>query len=426
MDFEFEDLFDRGVTADSTFNTANTVEEENERTISTDDEDDEKEDEKKKKIMGVFKSNVNCGEKEIPQRVPMYKKGFEDFRSLRTIGEGAYGKVYQVEDKQTKKIYAMKVLKKAHLLKQRAIGCTITEKDILTKIRHPLIIKLYCTFQSSERVGFVMEYINGGQLFYHMRKESLFTEDMARFYAAEIILALEHLHQGHIIHRDLKPENILITARGHVCLTDFGLAKEQVQSDEGASTFCGTLEYMSPEMIKGAKYGKPADFWSVGILIYDMLYGQPPFQSSNRKKLQDMILKKKVLLPSYWQKDTHSIVKDLTNRDPKKRPKIDQIKKHAFFKSINWEKLSRLEIEPPFKPRIEKGELDTSNIDSCYVTKDPAFSPANPIPQSQDDQFRNFTFVRSFNSPTTTPLLSPLTRSTATGVTDQPSPVKLH
>jgi serine/threonine protein kinase len=417
MDFEFEDLFDRGVT-DSTVNTANTVEEDS---LTSSSEDEEEEVQVQKKIVG---GGGDKNEMKTPQKVPMHKKGFDDFWSLRTIGEGAYGKVYQVEDKQTKKIYAMKVLKKAHLLKQRAISCTITERDILTKIRHPLIIKLYCTFQSSERVGFVMEYINGGQLFYHMRKESLFTEDLARFYAAEIVLALEHLHQGHIIHRDLKPENILITSRGHICLTDFGLAKEQVQSDEGASTFCGTLEYMSPEMIKGVKYGKPADFWSVGILLYDMLYGQPPFQSSNRKKLQDMILKKKILLPSYWHKDTHSIVKALTDRDPKKRPKIDQIKKHPFFKTINWEKLSRLEIDPPFKPRIEKGELDTSNIDSCYVTKDPTFSPANPIPQSQDDQFRNFTYVRSYNTPTS-PLLSPLDRSSA-AIPDPVTPVKLH
>jgi len=294
------------------------------------------------------------------------------------------------------------------------VGCTMTERDILTKIRHPLIIKLYCTFQSSDRVGFVMEYINGGQLFYHMRKESLFTEEMARFYAAEIILALEHLHKDHIIHRDLKPENILITARGHICLTDFGLAKEEVQSDEGASTFCGTLEYMAPEMIQGVKYGKPADFWSVGILIYDMLYGQPPFQNKNRKKLQDMILKRKIFMPNYWNHDTQSFIRALTNRDPKKRPKIDQIKKHSYFKSINWEKLYRLEIEPPFKPRIEKGELDVSNVDSFYISKDPTFSPANPITQSQDDQFRNFTYVRSFNSPITTPLMSPLARSSST------------
>jgi len=199
------------------------------------------------------------------QKRPIHKKGFDDFRSLKTIGEGAYGKVYQVQDKETNKIYAMKVLKKAHLLKKKAIMCTITEKDILRKIRHPFIVKLYCTFQNLERVGFVMEYVNGGQLFYHMRKLSNFDEDTTRFYAAEIILALEHLHSHNIIHRDLKPENILITAQGHVCLTDFGLAKEQVTNDEGASTFCGTMEYIPPEMIQGLKYGKPADFWSATL-----------------------------------------------------------------------------------------------------------------------------------------------------------------
>jgi len=272
-----------------------------------------------------------------------------------------------------------------------------------------------------------MEYINGGQLFYHMRKECLFTEDLARFYAAEIILALEHLHKAHIIHRDLKPENILITSRGHICLTDFGLAKEEVQSDEGASTFCGTLEYMSPEMIQGVKYGKPADFWSVGILIYDMLYGQPPFQNKNRKKLQDNILKKKIFMPSYWQKETQSFIRALTNRDPKKRPKIDQIKNHAYFRGISWSKFSRLQIEPPFKPRIEKGDMDVSNIDEYYISKDPTFSPANPITQSQDDQFRNFTYGRSFNSPTNTPLMSPLVQSSSNiTTTEHQSPSLIH
>jgi len=279
--------------------------------------------------------------------------------------------------------------------------CTITEKDILRKIRHPFIVKLYCTFQNLERVGFVMEYVNGGQLFYHMRKLSNFDEDTTRFYAAEIILALEHLHSHNIIHRDLKPENILITAQGHVCLTDFGLAKEQVTNDEGASTFCGTMEYMPPEMIQGLKYGKPADFWSVGILIFDMLFGQPPFRNNNRKTLQDMIIKKKITMPSFWRRETHSIIRDLTVRDPKKRPKIDQIKKHPFFKSIDWENLMRLEPEPPFKPHIEKGIFDTSNISPYYINKDPTLSPANPLTQSQDEKFLNFTYVRSFspNSP---------------------------
>jgi len=398
MDFEFDDLFQDG---------------ENKELKKTEDEDTEN-------VQAEGELALESSEEgDLGQtRIPMHKKGFDDFRSLRTIGEGAYGKVYQVQDKVTRKIYAMKVLKKSHLLKKKAISCTMTERDILTKVRHPLIIKLYCTFQTAERVGFVMEYINGGQLFYHMRKESLFTEDLARFYAAEIIVALEHLHKSNIIHRDLKPENILITSQGHICLTDFGLAKEEVESDEGASTFCGTLEYMSPEMIKGVKYGKPADFWSVGILIYDMLWGQPPFHSKNRKKLQDQILNKKINMPSYWQKETQAFIRAITNRDPKKRLKIDQIKGHPYFKGFRWAKFGRLEIEPPFKPNIEKGDMDVSNIDEYYISKDPTFSPANAITQSQDDQFRNFTYVRSYNTPT-----SSLTTS---GTVDHLSPNLIH
>jgi len=370
MDFEFDDLFNDETKEK---NQNETDELKNEK-YHSDSEDDEKND-------------------------VMQKKSFDDFKMLKTIGEGAYGRVYQVQDKQTNRIYAMKVLKKAHLLKKKAITCTITEKDILRKIRHPLIVKLYCTFQTSERVGFVMEYVNGGQLFYHMRKESNFDEETTCFYAAEIIVALEHLHSHDIIHRDLKPENILITAQGHLVLTDFGLAKEEVTNDEGASTFCGTMEYMPPEMIQGLKYGKPADFWSVGILIYDMLFGQPPFRNNNKKKLQDMILSKKITMPSFWRKETHSIIRDLTLRDPKKRLKIDQIKKHPFFKGIAWDKFDRLETDPPFKPHVEKGLLDTSNIDPYYINKGTTMSPANALTQSQDEKFLNFTYVRSLSPP---------------------------
>jgi len=330
-------------------------------------------------------------------------KTFEDFDILKHIGEGAYGKVYQVQCRESDRIYAMKVLKKHHLLKTNSVGYTITERDILRKMKHPFIIQLHNTFQSQERVGFVMDYVSGGQLFFHLRREAILSESVARFYCAELILALEHLHANHVIHRDLKPENILISATGHVILTDFGLAKEQVETDDGASTFCGTMEYMAPEMIKGEKYGKSADFWSVGVLLYDMLKGNPPFRNKNKKKLQDEICSKKIAMSSYWQKDTHSIIRGLTMKDPSQRLKLAEIKAHPFFSSINWQHLLEKNTVPPFVPATPKGDLDVSNFDEAYINKPISWSIGPALSNSQEDQFKGFSFSRSFTPPLNTP-----------------------
>jgi len=249
-----------------------------------------------------------------------------------------------------------------------------------------------------------MEYVSGGQLFYHLRREAILSEATARFYCAELVLALEHLHTNNVIHRDLKPENILISATGHVVLTDFGLAKERVEADDGASTFCGTMEYMAPEMIRGEKYGKSADFWSVGILLYDMLSGKPPFQGKNKKKLQDDICNKKITMPSYWQATTHSLIKGLTIKDPSKRLKVSEIKAHPFFKAINWKQLLEKKTSPPFVPPTPAGEFDVSNFDENYINKPVTWSTGPCLSNSQDEMFKGFSFSRSFTPPPDTPL----------------------
>lgn len=174
--------------------------------------------------------------------------------------------------KSNGRIYAMKVLKKGHLHKKKAIENTIVERDIMATIRHPFIIKMHYAFQTSANVGFVMDLVNGGQLFYHLVNSGLFDMKTSQFYLGELVLALEHLHKHGIIHRDLKPENILLDNEGHLVLTDFGMAKDNVKDSE-TSSFCGTLEYMPPEMIKGEHCGFAADWWSVGILLYEMMVG---------------------------------------------------------------------------------------------------------------------------------------------------------
>jgi len=291
----------------------------------------------------------------------------------------------------------MKVLKKEHLLKTDAILATKAERDILVKVKHPFIVHLYSAFQDETHVALVMAFINGGQLFWHLREQSFFDEEKTRFYAAQLVLALEYLHSHNIIHRDLKPENILIRASGHLVLTDFGMAKEQIHDGNKTSTWCGTIEYMSPQMVRGEPYGKETDWWSVGILIYDMLSGKPPFHSANRKKLEQQILGGKFPLNRLWRAPTHSLIKGLIQRDPTKRLVVSQIKAHPFFATINWEAMTNKQTKPPFFPNILQGSLDVGNFDPMYTSRPLDFSPAFPLSKSQNDLFGGFSYVRSFS-----------------------------
>jgi len=230
----------------------------------------------------------------------------------------------------------------------------------------------------------------------------MFSEDLVRFYTAEIVLALEHLHGQGIVHRDLKPENVLLNGDGHICLTDFGLSKA-MEEGQTTRTFCGTLEYMAPEMIKGAGYDKSADWWSVGVLIYDMLTGNPPFLDKNQGALEKKIMTQKLRLPPYLSSAATSIIRGLMNRDVAKRlgsgkTGVRTIKNHPFFRGIPWKKMQHLESTPPFLPRIEKGMMDHSNFDTKYTNAIPLDSPVNSldmITSSQKELFAGFSYVRS-------------------------------
>merc|ERR1712232_253675 len=184
----------------------------------------------------------------------------------------------------------MKVMRKEMLIQTNNVSYTMTERNILRNIRHPFIATLYYAFQTRGKVYLVMEFLNGGQMLFHMRRQAMLSEDQVRIYAAEIVLAIEYLHSLDIVHRDLKPENVLLSSDGHISIADFGLAKVNV-TDDSAKTFCGTIEYMAPEIINGSGHGKGVDWWSLGILICDCLTGDPPFKSRNRNTLQKEILR---------------------------------------------------------------------------------------------------------------------------------------
>ncbi|KAL6073498.1 Serine/threonine-protein kinase AtPK19 [Balamuthia mandrillaris] len=346
----------------------------------------------------------NGGADESPLDLNTSKVGIDDFEILKLIGQGGYGKVYQVRKKDTDEIFAMKVMDKSFLLESGSVEGTRIERDILRTVRHPFVVSLYYAFQNKKKVYLVMDYMNGGQLFYHLREEAMFSENLVQFYAAEIVLALQHLHQDlDVIHRDLKPENILLGSDGHISLTDFGLAKDNMSERSKTSTFCGTVEYMAPEMVSGEGYHQSADWWSLGVLMYDMLTGSPPWTSKNQGVLQKKIREAKLRMPPYISPEANSIIRGFLTKDVKKRlgsgPKgIQEIKNHRFFKGINWRKLLNKELDPPFKPRIEKGQLDCAHFDKRFTEQTAFDTPVNSLDglsTSQDQLFFGFSYVRS-------------------------------
>ncbi|GAB2227215.1 hypothetical protein Droror1_Dr00009028 [Drosera rotundifolia] len=338
-----------------------------------------------------------CKDLECEENLTRLEKvSLEDFEVMKLVGGGAFGKVFQVRKKGSSEIYAMKVVRKDKIVERNHAEYMKAERDILTKIDHPFIVQLRYSFQNKYRLYLVLNFVNGGHLFFQLHHHGLFREDLARIYAAEIVSAVAHLHANGIMHRDLKPENILLDADGHVVLTDFGLAK-QFQENERSNSMCGTVEYMAPEIVMGKGHDKAADWWSIGVLVFEMLTGKPPFEG-NREKIQQRIVKDKIKLPKYLTSEAHSILKSLLQKDPCKRlgsgpTGVEEIKRHKWFKSINWKKLEAKELNPSFRPDVA-GNLCTANFEKCWTDMSVADSPAASPKESGDLFFEDFTYVR--------------------------------
>ncbi|KAI3682805.1 hypothetical protein L1987_83063 [Smallanthus sonchifolius] len=322
--------------------------------------------------------------------------GIEDFEVMKVVGQGAFGKVYQVRKRDNMEIYAMKVVRKDKIVEKNHAEYMKAERDILTKIDHPFIVQLRYSFQTKYRLYLILDFVNGGHLFFQLYHHGLFREDLARIYTAEMVSAVSHLHANGIMHRDLKPENILLDVDGHALLTDFGLAKE---FDENArsNSLCGTVEYMSPEIILGKGHDKAADWWSVGILLFEMLTGQPPFHGGNRDKVQKKIVKDKLKLPAFLTSEAHCLLKGLLQKDPSKRlgnglKGSDEIKQHKWFKAINWKKLDAREIQPSFRPEVA-GIQCIANFDKRWTDMPLLDSPASS-PDASANLFQGFTYVK--------------------------------
>eukprot|EP01094_Clydonella_sp_ATCC50884_P003275 TRINITY_DN1252_c0_g1_i1.p1 TRINITY_DN1252_c0_g1~~TRINITY_DN1252_c0_g1_i1.p1 ORF type:complete len:424 (+),score=167.71 TRINITY_DN1252_c0_g1_i1:99-1274(+) len=293
--------------------------------------------------------------------------GVEDFDLIAVIGKGSFGKVMQVKEKESGEIYAMKVLRKDAIIARKQVAHTKAEKSILQKIKHPFIVNLNYAFQTEDKLYMVLDYVNGGELFFHLKKEGKFSEERVRLYAAEIASALLHLHSFDIVYRDLKPENILLDSEGHICITDFGLSKE-IKQDEGTHTFCGTPEYLAPEVLKGSGHGVAVDWWSLGTLIFEMLTGLPPFYSQNINIMYQKILHGELRFPPYISEAGVSLLEGLLDRDPETRLQGDAIKTHAFFAGLDWQDLFDKKIDPEFKPPV-KSKDDISQIDTCFTSE---------------------------------------------------------
>lgn len=355
-----------------------------------------------------------------PQNDLCRKMTSRDFEQLMCLGKGTFGTVLLVRHKPTGRLYAQKQFRKASItVHRKLVEQTKTERMILESVnRHPFVVKLFYAFQDHEKLYLILEYAQGGELFTHLAAERMFSEDTAAFYMAEMVLALEHLHQTvGVVYRDLKPENCLLDSEGHLLLTDFGLSKVSVSDDDRCNSSLGTIEYMAPEVVQGKPYGKACDWWSLGALGYDLLTGSPPFKANNHAKIQEKIVKQKLALPYYLGPDAKDLLIRLLRKEPQKRlgyhmPKdLETIKKHRFFRKIDWKALARRELEAPIQPLItdpalaENFSTDFTGLalsptlgDDVYVgdmLKNVGLSadPSNSL--GETDPFHGFSFVAS-------------------------------
>ncbi|KAH7819187.1 putative serine/threonine kinase [Monocercomonoides exilis] len=295
-----------------------------------------------------------------------------DFIPIRTIGKGSFGKVLLVKKRETEEYFALKILRKDEIVKENQVQHTLTEKRVLQTLDHPFIVNLHFAFQTEKELFLVLDFVNGGDLYYHLKKEGTFSVDRCRLYAAEITLAFEALHNRDIIYRDLKPENVLLASDGHIALTDFGLSKTNINKHRMTNTFCGTPEYLAPEMLKPDGHGKAVDWWTLGTLLYEMLTGFPPFFHENTNEMFKRILYQQLQIPAELPRDAQDILIRLLDRDPQRRlgggiRDAADVKAHPFFASIDWEALFHKQITPPFIPK-SKSPDDVSNIDPEFLS----------------------------------------------------------
>ncbi|ELP88442.1 hypothetical protein EIN_229750 [Entamoeba invadens IP1] len=322
--------------------------------------------------------------------VPVTQKDFE-IKCL--LGKGAYGKVFLVEMKSTHEVFAMKTIEKKQIIEYEEIEHTMSERRILSKLHHPFLVNLYYSFQTPTHLFYIIDYCSGGEFYFYLQKNRKVGENTAKFYAAQILLAIEHLHSANIVYRDIKPENILIGADGYLRMTDFGLSKENVTSTNTTNTFCGTPEYLAPEVVVGKNYSEPVDWWGFGVLIFEMIHGHAPYVSPDIQELFQKIIRDPVTFPieSYPSQECKDIITKLLDKDPLKRlVDPNSIKSHPWFKGYDWDGLFQKKITPPYVP-VVKDKTDVSNFNKDIVGESTLLDETEVV--DSKDYFNDFTFV---------------------------------
>ncbi|VDD90382.1 unnamed protein product [Enterobius vermicularis] len=324
--------------------------------------------------------------------------GLDSFDFLKVLGRGTFGKVILCREKKTQKLYALKILQKKVI---DEVEHTLAENRVLHNCKHPFLTRLEASFQTRHHLCYVLEFANGGELFFHLRQNKTFSESRTRYYGAEILLALEYLHDRNIVYRDMKLENLLLDKDGHIKLADFGLCKEGIKFGDTTVTFCGTPEYLAPDILFNYKYGRAVDWWGLGVVMYEMVCGRLPFFSHDHEKLFHAIMYARPRYPSRLSRETHDLFERLLEKDSHKRlgggpDDAREVKAHCFFRGVDWDRLFRKEYPPPFRPLVTS-ETDTSYFDeeftSAPVQLTPPASKKGPLEMDTDvDDFDDSAF----------------------------------
>ena len=353
---------------------------------------------KKKKDDDVILIENLLNEKEDDNPFNIKLK-MNDFQKIKLLGKGSFGEVYLVKLKRNNKVYAMKILDKYNVRESNQVEHTKVERDLLVKTNCPFVVNIKFAFQDKENLYIITEFMQGGELFFHLHKEKRFDNEKAKFYIVEIILALEYLHSRKMLYRDLKPPNILIDKTGHIKLTDFGLSKIFKSKNDKAYTICGSPNYLAPEILTNKGYDFTVDWWSLGCVMYELLIGLSPFKIRPGESLNEEFYNKEFFMPDYVSEEAQDLIKKLLVINPKKRlgygdNGANKIKLHPYFKNINWDDAWKQKLNPPFIPQI-KDDLDIRYFDTLF-TKETILSSDSDysgLSSNNSGDFKGFTFV---------------------------------